>query len=88
MFNVNTADFSGQKVNVNRKYLDFLPSVNFSYELDKFKYRISASKTLARPEFREVANFAYYDFVRNAQLLGNTNLEKTDIYNIDIKLEY
>ena len=88
LFNVNTADFSGQKVNVNRKYLDFLPSVNFSYEWDKFKYRISASKTLARPEFREVANFAYYDFVRNAQLLGNTNLEKTDIYNIDIKLEY
>ena len=88
LFNVNTADFSGQKVNVNRKYLDFLPSVNFSYEWDRFKYRISASKTLARPEFREVANFAYYDFVRNAQLLGNTNLEKTDIYNIDIKLEY
>jgi hypothetical protein len=88
LFNVNTADFSGQKVDVNRKYLDLLPSVNFSYELDKFKYRISASKTLARPEFREVANFAYYDFVRNAQLLGNTNLEKTDIYNIDIKLEY
>ena len=88
LFNVNTADFSGQKVNVNRQYLDFLPSVNFSYEWDKFKYRISASKTLARPEFREVANFAYYDFVRNAQLLGNSNLEKTDIYNIDIKLEY
>ena len=88
LFNVNTADFSGQKVDVNRKYLDFLPSINFSYEWDKFKYRISASKTLARPEFREVANFAYYDFVRNAQLLGNTNLEKTDIYNIDIKLEY
>jgi hypothetical protein len=88
LFNVNTADFSGQKVNVNRKYLDFLPSVNFSYEWDKFKYRISASKTLARPEFREVANFAYYDFVRNAQLLGNSNLEKTDIYNVDVKLEY
>jgi hypothetical protein len=88
LFNVQTADFSGTRVNVNRKYLDILPSVNFSYEWDKFKYRISASKTLARPEFREVANFAYYDFVRNAQLLGNTNLEKTDIYNVDIKLEY
>jgi len=88
LFNVQTADFSGTKVNVNRKYLDLLPSVNFSYEQDKFKYRISVSKTLARPEFREVANFAYYDFVRNAQLLGNTNLEKTDIYNVDIKLEY
>jgi hypothetical protein len=88
LFNVQTADFSGTKVNINRKYLDFLPSANFSYEWDKFKYRISASKTLARPEFREVANFAYYDFVRNAQLLGNTNLQKTDIYNVDVKLEY
>jgi outer membrane receptor protein involved in Fe transport len=42
---------------------------------------------LARPEFREVANFAYYDFVRNAQILGNKNIEKSDIYNVDFKWE-
>jgi len=87
LFNVNTADFSGQKVNVNREYLDLLPSLNLSYNLEKTKYRFSLSKTLARPEFREVANFAYYDFVRNAQILGNSNLEKTDIYNVDMKWE-
>lgn len=88
LFNVNTADFSGTRITVDRKYLDLLPSINISYEWTKFKYRVSASKTLARPEFREVANFAYYDFVRNAQLLGNPNLQKTDIYNVDAKLEY
>ena len=88
LFNVNTADFSGQKVNVNREYLDLLPSLNLSYNLDKTKFRLSASKTLARPEFREVANFAYYDFVRNAQILGNSKLEKSDIYNLDLKYEY
>jgi outer membrane receptor protein involved in Fe transport len=87
LFNVNTADFSGQRVNVNREYLDILPSLNVSYNLDKTKYRFSLSKTLARPEFREVANFAYYDFVRNAQILGNSNLEKSDIYNLDLKWE-
>ena len=87
LFNVNTADFSGQKVNVNREYLDLLPSLNLSYNLDKTKYRFSLSKTLARPEFREVANFAYYDFVRNAQILGNSKLEKSDIYNVDLKWE-
>jgi len=87
LFNVNTADFSGQKINVNRTYLDLLPSLNLSYNLNKTKYRLSASKTLARPEFREIANFAYYDFVRNAQLLGNPNLEKSDIYNLDLKWE-
>jgi hypothetical protein len=88
LFNVNTADFSGQKVNVNREYFDLLPSLNLSYNLDKTKFRFSASKTLARPEFREVANFAYYDFVRNAQILGNSKLEKSDIYNLDFKYEY
>ena len=88
LFNVNTSDFSGQKINVNRDYLDILPSLNVSYNQDKTKYRFSVSKTLARPEFREVANFAYYDFVRNAQLLGNSKLEKSDIYNLDLKWEF
>jgi hypothetical protein len=87
-FDVLTADFSGQKVNVNREYLDILPSLNLSYNLEKTKYRFSLSKTLSRPEFREVANFAYYDFIRNAQLLGNPKLEKSDIYNLDIKYEF
>ncbi len=88
IFKVNTSDFSGTKVNVDREYLDLLPSVNLSYNEEKSKYRFSMSKTLARPEFREVANFAYYDFVRNAQLLGNANLKKSDIYNVDLKWEY
>lgn len=87
-FNVSTADFSGQRINVDRIYLDFLPSLNLSKTVDRIKKRLSISKTLARPEFREVANFAYYDFVRNAQLLGNPELEKSDVYNIDLKWEY
>jgi outer membrane receptor protein involved in Fe transport len=87
IFRVNTSDFSGVKINVDREYLDLLPSINLSYNEQKTKYRFSLSKTLARPEFREVANFAYYDFVRNAQLLGNPNLEKSDIYNVDLKWE-
>jgi hypothetical protein len=88
LFDVATADFSGVKVNVSREYLDVLPSFNLSYNEEKTKYRFSLSKTLARPEFREVANFAYYDFVRNAQILGNSDLEKTDVYNLDLKYEF
>jgi outer membrane receptor protein involved in Fe transport len=88
LFDVATSDFSGEKINVEREYLDFLPSFNLSYNLEKIKVRASSSKTLVRPEFREVANFAYYDFVRNAQILGNSSLEKSDIYNFDLKFEY
>ncbi len=88
LFDVSTADFSGQKINVNREYLDFLPSLNLTWTINKVKIRYSFSKTLSRPEFREVANFAYYDFIRNAQILGNPSLEKTDIFNSDLKFEY
>jgi outer membrane receptor protein involved in Fe transport len=35
-----------------------------------------------------VANFAYYDFVRNAQILGNPNLKPADIVNLDLKWEW
>jgi outer membrane receptor protein involved in Fe transport len=88
LFKVQTSDFGGQKISVDREYLDLLPSLNATYSTsEKTKVRLSLSKTLARPEFREVANFAYYDFVRNAQLLGNPNLQKTDILNSDIKFE-
>ncbi len=88
LFKVQTSDFGGQRISVNREYLDILPSLNATYSTsEKTKVRLSVSKTLARPEFREVANFAYYDFVRNAQLLGNPNLQKTDIFNSDIKFE-
>ena len=88
LFKVQTSDFGGQRISVDREYLDLLPSLNATYSTsEKKKVRLSVSKTLARPEFREVANFAYYDFVRNAQLLGNPNLQKTDIFNSDIKFE-
>ena len=87
-FVVNTADFSGQKIDVIRDYIDVLPSVNVTYNLDQqTNLRFSASKTVSRPEFREVANFAYYDFVRNAQLKGNTNLERSRITNLDLRYE-
>lgn len=87
-FVVNTVDFSGQGVEVNRNYIDVLPSVNLTYNLNQqTNFRFSASKTVSRPEFREVANFAYFDFVRNAQLKGNTDLKRSRITNLDLRYE-
>lgn len=87
-FGVNTSNFSGEEVNVSRNYLDILPSVNLTYKLNsKTNLRLSGSQTVSRPEFREVANFAYYDFVRNAQLKGNINLERSQNTNLDLRFE-
>lgn len=88
MFEVFTADFSGKPILATRDYFDLLLSTNLSYDLtDKQKIRFSFGQTVARPELREVANFAYYDFVRNAQIIGNPKLERTQISNIDLKYE-
>ena len=87
-FIVNTADFSGREVTVFRNYFDFLPSLNLNYNLtENNNLRFSASQTVARPEFREVSNFSFYDFVRNAQVVGNPNLQKTKITNLDLRFE-
>lgn len=87
-FTVNTYDFSGQKVKPNKDYLDILPSLNLTYSLNKqSNLRFSASRTVSRPEFREIANFSFYDFVRNVQVRGNTKLERSQNTNVDLRYE-
>jgi len=87
-FDLNTADFSNPKVNVKQSYLDVLPSLNLTYSLSsKTNLRFSASRTVSRPELREVANFAFYDFIRNAEVTGNPNLKRSQNTNLDLRYE-
>jgi len=89
IFQVSTADFSGSSVKINKKYNNLLPSFNLIVKGgSKSNVRISGSRTVIRPEFREVANFSFYDFTRNAQIIGNSNLIQSDVYNADLKWEY
>lgn len=67
---------------------DLLPSLNLTYALTtKANFRISVSKTVSRPEFRELAPFAFYDFTNAVTLVGNPKLKRTDILNADFRLE-
>jgi len=68
--------------------LDLLPSVNFTYALTpKANFRASYYRTVARPEFRELAPFAYYDYELLATLQGNPALKRTTIDNADLRYE-
>ena len=63
---------TGAPINVDAKQTDFLPSFNLIYSLTKTQnLRLSASKTLNRPEFRELAPFEFYDFLTGTSLIGN-----------------
>ncbi len=75
-------------LNVDNKQTDFLPSINFIYSLNsKQNLRISYSKTLNRPEFRELAPFGFYDFTTQFFTSGNPELQIAKIQNGDLRYE-
>ena len=74
---------------VDRSDDDWLPSAAVVYSLtSKMNLRASGSRTLARPQFRELAPFDYYDFTRRRSITGNPHLENTTIDNGDVRWEY
>jgi hypothetical protein len=67
---------------------DLLPSVNIIFSItDETNIRLSGSKTVVRPEIRELAPFGYYDYENSAYILGNSSLLSTDIFNGDLRIE-
>lgn len=68
---------------------DWLPSANLIYQLGQsMNLRGSYSRTLARPEFRELAVYSSYDFVGDFVFGGNPNLKRTLIHNYDLRWEW
>lgn len=77
-----------EQTRLDTTYTDLLPSVNIIYALnDKMSLRLSGSRTLSRPEFRELAAFAFYDFNISSVVVGNPELIRTKIWNADIRWE-
>jgi hypothetical protein len=67
---------------------DILPSMNIVLNVgDKQNIRVSGSKTVARPEFREIAEFAFFDYEMNYGVKGDTALRRSSILNYDLRYE-
>jgi TonB-dependent receptor len=68
---------------------DLLPSINFIYHLtENMNIRSSYGKTLARPNFREKAPYANYNFAADFIFIGNPDLKRTLIDNYDLRWEW
>ena len=66
-----------------------LPSANATYNFnDRSVLRAGLSATVNRPEFREIAEYTYYDFSNNFFISGNSNLRTARIYNADLRYEF
>nr|WP_294876658.1 TonB-dependent receptor [uncultured Pedobacter sp.] len=86
--NLNSRGVDGSPIKVKQDYTDFLPSVNLTYALtEKANLRASYYRTLARPEFRELAPFDYYDYELLGNVSGNPDLKRTLIDNADLRYE-
>lgn len=68
---------------------DLLPSASLIYQLDnRTNLRAAYGRTLARPTFRELAPFPSWDFANGYYFIGNPDLERTLIDNLDLRLEW
>lgn len=88
--NLNSFDSRTKKIEevLDDTKTDFLPSVNLTYSITpKTNFRASYYRTLARPEFRELAPFAYFDYENLGMIYGNTNLKRSSINNADLRFE-
>ncbi len=78
-----------KNLEVNSTKFDLLPSANLTYTPNrKTNLRLATSRTVARPEFREVAPFAFFDFEEIASTVGNPDLKRSSIVNADVRYEY
>lgn len=58
---------------------------NFAQDM---QLRLHASKTIARPQFRELAPQLYLDFESNRQFRGNPFLTDSELYNLEARYEW
>lgn len=86
---LRSKDLSLKQVIVNTEQLDLLPSVNMTISLNsKNQIRLAGSKTVARPEFREIAPFQFFDYEQIWGIAGDTELKRTSILNADLRYEF
>ncbi len=86
---INTADGTNLPLVIDSTYNDFLPSLNFTWSVsEKTNLRLSAGKTVNRPEFRELASFPFFNFNLNSNIAGYTKLQPAKIWNYDARWEW
>jgi outer membrane receptor protein involved in Fe transport len=78
----------GAPIRATPSYTDVLPAIALNIGLTENQtLRLSASQTLARPEYREVAPIDYR--TRNGEIVrGNADLQRTLIQNADVRWEW
>ena len=69
--------------------VDVLPAGTLTFRfLEDFQLRGGYSRTLNRPDFRELSESRYYDLETNTLFKGNAEVQRAVIDNYDVRLEW
>ncbi len=85
VFTVPTASLAGTSLDKNY----WLPAATLTWQLaDKMQLRVNASKTIARPQFRELIYQLFFDPDTNRLYRGNPLLVDSQLYNAEARYEW
>ena len=80
-------DWYAERRNLDKN--DLFPTLNLKYTVnDANSIRFSASRTVTRPSFIEMAPFLYQESYGAAQIRGNNELQNGYNYNFDLRYEH
>jgi TonB-dependent receptor len=86
---INAISTLGDRSPTTREFTDVLPALVLTYRRsDAQAIRLSGSRTLARPEYRELAAVRSRDVHGGIDLSGNPALVRTLIDNADLRWEF
>lgn len=86
---VDTFDSDGEAVNTGFDETDVLPSANLTWFMTPaMQLRVGYSQTIARPDFKEMANASFFDPVFGFTVRGNPDVESSEVNNFDVRWEW
>ena len=86
---LNAKSTLGAPVRVKNRWNDLLPSAAFNIRISDYQtVRVAVSRTLARPEYRELSPVATRDVLNADDVQGNPDLQRTRILNGDVRWEW
>ncbi|MFZ5747751.1 MAG: TonB-dependent receptor domain-containing protein [Pseudomonadota bacterium] len=80
---------TGGLINTSLNNSYWLPAATVTWNFaNNWQLRVHGSKTIARPQFRELAPQLYTDYESNRQFYGNPLLKDSQLYNAEIRAEW
>jgi len=87
VFNANPGSAFNNPTNIDEDY--WLPAATLTWNFaEDMQLRLSASKTIARPQFRELAPQPYFDTDSDRLSFGNQFLTNSELINLEARYEY